>query len=249
MGAGSSGPAGPIGPPGAAGPAGIQGLAGIAGAIGPPGTAGLAGNAGPPGPPGTAGNAGPPGTAGLAGDAGPPGPPGTAGDAGRPGPPGTAGNAGPPGPPGPQGYSSGSVGSSIRNETMSEGQSQNVKNIAASLGNIKNSDPNCGKYFDQLVREADQMGLKVVPESQQCPSGTYNPGFPSNGFNGCFPSGVSPEQFMQNVMPTMQNVQNNCAQKQYPTPAPPKGSTETSVSYFTSNRPSAFAPEPYDRWS
>jgi hypothetical protein len=144
---------------------------------------------------------------------------------------------------------------------MSGGQSQNVKNIAASLGNIKNSDPNCGKDFDQLVRELDQMGLKVVPESQQCPSGTYNPGFPSNGFNGCFPNGMSPEQLMQNVMPTMQNVQNNCAQKQpeatrvsYPTPAPPKGAYQSTeevrrVSYFTSNRPAAFAPEPYDRWS
>ena len=175
--------------------------------------------------------------AGSSGPAGPIGPPGAAGPAGIQG---LAGIAGAIGPPGPQGYSSGSVGSSIRNETMSEGQSQNVKNIAASLGNIKNSDPNCGKYFDKLVREADQMGLKVVPESQQCPSGTYTPGFPSNGFNGCFPSGVSPEQFTQNVMPTIQNVQNSCAQKQ---------TESTRVSYFTSNRPSAFAPEPYDRWS
>jgi hypothetical protein len=122
---------------------------------------------------------------------------------------------------------------------MSGGQSQNVKNIAASLGNIKNSDPNCGKDFDQLVRELDQMGLKVVPESQQCPSNTYIAGPASNGFNGCFPNGVSQEQFIQNVTPAMQNLQN-CSNS--------KEQEAKRVSYFTSNRPAAFAPEPYDRW-
>jgi len=206
MGSGSSGPVGPIGPPGPAGPAG---LAGIAGAIGPPGTAG------PPGPPGTAGPPGPPGTAG------PPGPPGTAG------------------PPGPQGYSSGSAGSSISTQSsMSEGPSQNVRNITAAFGGMdiyEQAGPNCVKAFTILVRQIDEMGLKVVPESQQCPSGTYMPGPALNGYNGCFPNGVNERQFMEKIMPAMQNVQN-CSNQ------------GDRRSYFTSNRPAAFAPEPYDRW-
>jgi len=123
---------------------------------------------------------------------------------------------------------------------MSEGTSQNFKNIAAALGGMNNRGPNCEKVFYQLVREVDQMGLKVVPESQQCPSGTYNVGTPSNGFNGCFPNGMTPEQLMQSVMPAMQNLQN-CSNS--------NEQEAKRVSYFTSNRPSAFAPEPYDRWS
>jgi hypothetical protein len=123
---------------------------------------------------------------------------------------------------------------------MSEGTSQNFKNIAAALGGMNNRGPNCEKVFYQLVREVDQMGLKVVPESQQCPSNTYIAGPASNGFNGCFPNGVSQEQFIQNVTPAMQNLQN-CSNS--------KEQEAKRVSYFTSNRPAAFAPEPYDRWS
>ena len=212
MGSGSSGPVGPIGPPGTAGPAGPAGpagLAGIAGAIGPPGTAGLAGASGPPG------------------------------TAGPPGPPGAAGPPGPPGPPGPQGYSSESAGSSISTQSsISEGPSQNVRNITAAFGGMdiyEQAGHNCVKAFTILVRQIDEMGLKVVPESQQCPSGTYMPGPALNGYNGCFPNGVNERQFMEKITPAMQNVQN-CSKE---------GGRR---SYFTSNRPAAFAPEPYDRW-
>jgi Collagen triple helix repeat (20 copies) len=217
MGAGPSGPAGPIGPPG---PPGAQGLAGIAGAIGPPGPPGTAG---PPGPLGTAGPPGPPGTAGVAGPpgtAGPPGPPGNDGPAGPMGP------AGPIGPQGLQGFSSGSAGAPI-GQSVSMGVSQNVKNIAMALGKGLPEDPDCQKALLQLAIQADQMGLVVVPQDQQCPPGTYTPpnDSPMNGFKGCFPNGASPEQVLQKLMPAIQNLQSVCSGGKggppNPPPAPP----------------------------
>jgi len=212
MGSGPSGPAGPIGP---AGPPGAQGLAGIAGAIGPPG------------PPGTAGVAGPPGTAG------PPGPPGNDGPAGP---------MGPAGPQGLQGFSSGSVGAPINSQVVSSDPLQNLKNITMALGGVPPSqDPNCKIAFNQLCQQLEQAGLIVLPQGQQGPPGTTQFGSPSNGFIGWLPSKMDPNQFLQQFMQAMQNVQNSCQGiKNAPPPLPPPPPPQYAVSNY--------APQPYDRW-
>lgn len=182
------------------------------------GPSGPAGPIGPPGPPGAQG------LAGIAGAIGPPGPPGTAGPPGPPGtagPPGNDGTAGPPGPQGPQGiqgFSSGSMGASI-----SQGVSQNVKNIAMAVGTGLPQDPDCQKALLQLAIQADQMGLILVPQDQQCPQGTYIPpnSGPMNGFNGCFPNGVSEDQFSLKLMPAIQNIQSVCLGGKGGPPNPP----------------------------
>ena len=222
MGSGPSGPAGPIGPPG---PPGAQGLAGIAGAIGPPGPPGTAGVAGPPGPPGTAGVAGPPGTAGP------------------PGPPGNDGAAGPPGPQGPQGlqgFSSGSVGASISPTPAPMNPSQNVKNIAMALGGEQmNPDPNCQQAFSQLCIQLDQSGLVAVPQGQQGPPGTTQFGSPSNGFVAWIPSKMDQNQFIQQLMPLLQNVQSVCSGGKGGPPNPPPQQSQPmcppGTTYFSGN--------------
>jgi len=243
MGAGPSGPSGPIGPPGPSGPPGAQGLAGIAGAIGPQGPPGTAGAIGPPG---TAGAIGPPGTAGAIG---PPGPPGTAGPPGNDGAAGPPGPPGPPGPQGPQGYSSGSVGAPISQPTgqaVNQGLSPNAQNIYNVFSKIAPQDPDCQKAILQLAIQADQMGLLLVPQDQSCPPGTYNGGGPPmNGFNGCFPNGMSQQDFNAKIRPAMQNAANICSasvKRDNPPPPPPQYVSNYSV------KPSTFAPEPYSRY-
>jgi hypothetical protein len=104
------------------------------------------------------------------------------------------------------------MGASV-GQSVSMGVSQNVENIAMSLGKGLPQDPDCQKALLQLAIQADQMGLVVVPQDQQCPQGTYIPpnGGSMNGFNGCFPNGVSGDQFLQKLMPAIQNLQSVCS--------------------------------------
>jgi hypothetical protein len=79
------------------------------------------------------------------------------------------------------------------------------------------------------------MGLVVVPQDQQCPSGTYNQGGPINGFNGCFPNGINPQEFSGKLIPYIQNIKNSCQ----PQPSP---------QYASDKNISNYTPAPYDRW-
>jgi hypothetical protein len=137
---------------------------------------------------------------------------------------------------------------------------------ALNLSGAPNT-PNCQNTINSLVREIDRMGIKAVPMGQQCPPGTSKPGGggPSGGYEGCFPSNIDQNTFVNKLQPAVMEIQNLCypstnfnkeeeaKRVSYPTPAPPKGAYQSTeevrrVSYFTSNRPAAFAPEPYDRW-
>jgi hypothetical protein len=156
------------------------------------------------------------------------------------------------GPQGLQGYSSGSMGASISQgvssdsmgASISQGVSQNVKNIVMALGKGLPQDPDCQKALLQLAIQADQIGLVVVPQDQQCPQGTYIPpdGGPMNGFNGCFPNGASPQQVLQKLIPAIQNIQNVCLGgkdgKDGPPNPPPRQEQYRST----------YVPQPYDRW-
>ena len=133
-----------------------------------------------------------------------------------------------------------SVSTAVGGQSVSMGVSQNVKNIVMALGKGLPQDPDCQKALLQLAIQADKMGLVVVPQDQQCPQGTYiTPNNSSmNGFNGCFPNGVSGDQFLQKLMPATQNVQSVCSGGKG---GPPNPSPQQQYK-------STYAPQPYDRW-
>jgi hypothetical protein len=114
--------------------------------------------------------------------------------------------------------------------SISQSVSQNVQNIYNVFSKIAPQDPDCQKALLQLAIQADQNGLVLVPQDQSCPPGTYNGGPPMNGFNGCFPNGMSQQDFSAKIMPAMQNAQNVCSGgKGNP---PPQQSCPPGTTYF-----------------
>jgi hypothetical protein len=101
----------------------------------------------------------------------------------------------------------------------------------------------------QVCIQADQIGLVAVPQDQSCPPGTYNPGPPTNGFKGCFPNGMSQQDFGAKIMPAMQNAANICsASLKRGNPPPPPPNPPPQYNYGYKGGRDTYVPQPYDRW-
>jgi hypothetical protein len=117
---------------------------------------------------------------------------------------------------------------------MAQGPSQNIINFYEAIG-IKSFPPKCQDIIIRLGATLDSMGV-IFTKDTQPRNGYYTFGQPSNGYILSAPVKVTQEQIIEIITDAMTKIQQCMS------------AGSVGVSNFTSNRPSAFAPEPYDRW-